>query len=137
MDLYLAVRPEDTQAASACRAGLAHAAYRIGADSALLSRNLLLQTRGGLLVLSDREAPPVRAPASLAEALLRECARRDYRGMVLDFAAPHRGDLGQLAAELSRRCTAGRRQLLCAGALRRRRRAADGHCQHRRLRRQL
>lgn len=41
MQLYLTVRPEDTRTASAYPAGLAHAAYRIGEGSSLLSRNLL------------------------------------------------------------------------------------------------
>ena len=39
MQLYLTVRPEDTRTASAYPAGLAHAAYRIGEGSSLLSRN--------------------------------------------------------------------------------------------------
>lgn len=45
MQLYLTVRPEDTRTASAYPAGLAHAAYRIGEGSSLLSRNLLTPAR--------------------------------------------------------------------------------------------
>ena len=66
MQLYLTVRPEDTRTASAYPVGLAHAAYRIGEGSSLLSRNLLTPARSGpmaplpaLLVLSDRAAPPI------------------------------------------------------------------------------
>ena len=47
MQLYLTVRPEDTRTASAYPAGLAHAAYRIGEGSSLLSRNLLTPARSG------------------------------------------------------------------------------------------
>ena len=47
MQLYLTVRPEDTRTASAYPAGLAHAAYRIGERSSLLSRNLLTPARSG------------------------------------------------------------------------------------------
>lgn len=68
MQLYLTVRPEDTRTASAYPAGLAHAAYRIGEGSSLLSRNLLTPARSGpmaplpgLLVLSDRSAPSMTA----------------------------------------------------------------------------
>ena len=77
MQLYLTVRPEDTRTASAYPVGLAHAAYRIGEGSSLLSRNLLTPARSGpmaplpgLLVLSDRSAPSIDRPAALAEAVL-------------------------------------------------------------------
>ena len=70
MQLYLTVRPEDTRTASAYPAGLAHAAYRIGEGSSLLSRNLLTPARSGpmaplpgLLVLTSR-------PGRIAAALL-------------------------------------------------------------------
>ena len=98
MQLYLTVRPEDTRTASAYPAGLAHAAYRIGEGSSLLSRNLLTPARSGpmaplpkgLLGLGlARSAPSIDRPAALAEAVLRECARRSYSsGIVLDFDEP-------------------------------------------------
>ena len=93
MRLYLTVRPEDVREAAPYRRELAHAAYHIGEESALLRRNLLVQTSGGLLVLSDRDAPPVEDPEGLAGALLRECGRRSYSGIVLDFEMPPRRDL--------------------------------------------
>ena len=104
MQLYLTVRPEDTRTASAYPVGLAHAAYRIGEGSSLLSRNLLTPARSGpmaplpgLLVLSDRSAPSIDRPAALAEAVLRECARRSYGGIVLDFDEPSREDRRRFA----------------------------------------
>ena len=111
MQIYLTVRPEDTQEASALRKGLAHNSYRIGEDGALLCRSLLVQTRGGLLVLTDQDAPALNRPEQLASAILRECGRREYSGVVLDFEQPPRQDLRQLAAALSRRLAETRRAL--------------------------
>ena len=116
MQLYLTVRPEDTRTASAYPAGLAHAAYRIGERSSLLSRNLLTPARSGpmaplpgLLVLSDRSAPSIDRPATLAEAVLRECARRSYGGIVLDFDEPSREDRRRFAALLGQQCAKSRK----------------------------
>lgn len=111
MRIYLTVSPEEVREAAPFQKPLAHAAYRIGEGSSLLSRNLLVQTRGGLLVLSDRAAPPIDRPEALASAILRECARRDYGGVVLDFENPLREDLRRLTSALSRQCAAGRRTL--------------------------
>lgn len=110
MRVYLTVSPEEVREAVPFQKPLAHAAYRIGEDSCLLSRPLL-QTRGGLLVLSDRSAPPVDRPEALAGAVLRECARRDFGGVAADFDGPPREDLRRLTAALSRQCAAGRRTL--------------------------
>ena len=67
MHLFLAVTPEYAQAASKFRGTPVHVAYRIGPDSTLLRQNLLLQSRGGLLSVSDRDAPRIDDP----DALLR------------------------------------------------------------------
>ena len=79
MQLYLTVRPEDTRTASAYPAGLAHAAYRIGERSSLLSRNLLTPARSGpmaplpgLLVLSDRSAPSIDRSGNAPAAAMAE-----------------------------------------------------------------
>ena len=78
MRIYLAVSPGDLRDAAGFQAGLAHAAYRVGEGSSLLSRNLLMQScgspagRGGLLMLSDCAAPPIQRPEALAGAVLRE-----------------------------------------------------------------
>ena len=104
MRLYLTVRPEDVREAAPYRRELAHAAYHIGEESALLRRNLLVQTSGGLLVLSDRGAPPVEDPEGLAGALLRECGRRSYSGIVLDFEMPPPFSSGRKSATSPRSC---------------------------------
>ena len=69
--LYLAVSPREAQDAARYPCRLAYAAYRIGPESGLLRQSLPLNTQGGLLLLSDREAPPLPDPEALAAALER------------------------------------------------------------------
>lgn len=111
MQLYLSASPDQVrEAAGFCR-NLAHAAYRIGPESALLRKSVLLQTRGGLLSLSDAQAPMVEDPASLCAQIQRECSRRGYNGVVLDFEAAPRADLLALAGQLSRTLASAKRAL--------------------------
>lgn len=85
MQVYLAVTPGQLQeAVRRCR-NLAHVAYRVGEGSALLRQSVLLQTRGGLLAVTDQDAPPVEEPEKLSAAVLRECGRRGFTGVLLDF----------------------------------------------------
>ena len=78
MQIYLAVTPAEAQEASRFRCSLAHVAYCIGPDSTLLRQNLLLQTRGGLLSVTDRGAPFIASPDRLAfaETLARRLSPR-------------------------------------------------------------
>ena len=85
MRIYFAVTAEDYPECAKVGRDFAFVAYRIGERSALLRRNLPLQTRGGLLCLNDRDAPLVDNPAELCAAVLRECPRRGFTGVVLDF----------------------------------------------------
>lgn len=111
MQVYLAVTPGEFQEASKyCRA-FAHVAYRIGPGSTLLRQNLLLQTRGGLLSVSDREAPLIEDPEALCAAVLRECGRRGYVGALLDFEEPPRQDRVLFAQRLGPVLSASRRTL--------------------------
>jgi len=87
----LAAAPAETQAASRHCRTLAHVAYRIGPDSTLLRQNAL-RVKGGVLSISDREALPVDAPANFCAAVVRECGRQDYSGVLLDFEEPPRQD---------------------------------------------
>ena len=103
MQIYLAAGPSDAQEAARYRRPLAHVAYRIGPGSTLLRQNLLLETRGGLLSVTDRDAPPVDRPDVLAAAAVRECGRRGYAGAVLDFEGPSAPDRLAFAAELVKR----------------------------------
>jgi hypothetical protein len=111
MQSYLVVTPQEERAAARFTRAFVHAAYRIGPESALLRRELLMQTRGGLLSLSDRDAPAVEDPEKLAAALVRECARREYAGAVLDFQAPPSPDRRALAAAAAAALLRSRRLL--------------------------
>ena len=101
--LYLAVSPRESQDAARYPCRLAYAAYRMGPESGLLRQSLPLSTQGGLLLLSDREAPPLPDPEALAAALERECLRRGFLGAVLDFEDAPREDLRALARSLGER----------------------------------
>ena len=111
MQLYLAVTPGEARAAAQYGRALAHVAYRIGPGSTLLRQNLNLQTQGGLLSVSDREAPPIGDPDALCAAVLRECGRRSYTGVLLDFEEPPRQDRLEFARRLEQTLAAGRRTL--------------------------
>lgn len=111
LQIYLAATPEAAKEASQyCRA-LAHVAYRIGPDSTLLRQSVPLQSRGGLLSVSDREAPKIGDPEALCAAVLRECGRRGYGGAVLDFEEAPRRDRLDFAGRLSG-ALAGTRRVL-------------------------
>ena len=101
MQRFLAVTPE--QAREAARPGytLAHVAYCIGPGSTLLRQALPLRTRGGAMSISDRDAPTVEAPEELCAAVLRECGRWGYTGVVLDWEEAPRGDLIALIRRLA------------------------------------
>ena len=99
MQIYIAAAPEEARTASACGCPLAHAAYRIGPESTLLRKNPLLQS-GGLLFISDGDAPEISDPAALCAAVLRECGRRSCTGAVLDFDRPPRRDISAFVTQL-------------------------------------
>jgi len=86
MHFYITAAPGDQQAALTHTQNLAHAAYHIGEGSTLLRRNF--QSRGGLLAVSDQNIPVISDPGELCAAVLRECSRRSYTGVVLDFEHP-------------------------------------------------
>ena len=62
--------------------------------------------------VSDREAPPVEDPGKLAAAVLRECSRRNYGGVVLDFESGAAPDRLAFARLLAGQLQAARRLLL-------------------------
>ena len=116
MQIYLTASPPEEADAGRRGLPLAHAAYRIGPDSRLVRREMLMQTRGGLLVLSDREAPEVTAPETLAGDILRECGRRSYTGAVLDFTGDALPDRRIFAEALARTLSRNRRALFLPAA---------------------
>ena len=111
MQIYLAVTPGEYQSAAKYSRLFAHVAYRIGPESQLLRQSLLLQTRGGLLALGDRDAPPISAPEALCAGILREFARRSYTGVLLDFEARPTDDRKVFAGMLAQHLRKTRRSL--------------------------
>jgi len=107
MRTYLIAAPAEAREAGRFGCSVVHAAYRIGDRSTLLRQSLPLQAGGGLLWISDRNAPEVSRPEELCAAVERECARRGCEGVTADFTEPPRSDLaaflGQLGGRLSRR----------------------------------
>lgn len=108
---FLAVTPGEAQTASRYHRTLAHVAYCIGPGSTLLRQNLLLQTRGGLLSVSDRDAPLIEEPEALCAAVLRECSRRGYTGVLLDFEEHPRHDRVAFVQRLGQVLSSTRRTL--------------------------
>ena len=111
MQTYLAVTPEELREAGKYGRAFAHVAYRIGPDSTMLRQNLLLETRGGLLSVSDHEAPFIDSPEDLRDAALRECGRRGYSGVLLDFEETPRRDRTAFVSALAPALSASRRTL--------------------------
>lgn len=103
MRTFLIAAPQETRQASRWGCPLAHMAYHIGPQSTLLRQNLLLQVQGGALCVSDREAPAVSDPEALCAAVLRECTRRSYSSVILDFQEPPREDLERFVRLLEQR----------------------------------
>lgn len=100
MRFILAAAPAETQAAAHHCRTLAHVAYRIGPDSTLLRQNTL-RAKGGILCVSDREAPPINAPETFCAAVIRECGRQNFSGVLLDFEEAPRQDRLVLARSLA------------------------------------
>lgn len=111
MQTYLAVTPEELREAGKYGRAFAHVAYRIGPGSTLMRQNLLIQTKGGLLSVSDREAPYIEDPQALCAAVLRECGRRNYGGVLMDFEERPRRDRLAFAEQLGRALSQSRRAL--------------------------
>lgn len=111
MRIYLAVTPGELREAGRYGRAFAHVAYRIGPGSTLLRQNLLLETKGGLLSVSDHEAPLIEDPQALCAAVLRECGRRSYGGVLLDFEERPRRDRTAFAAQLGQALGQSRRTL--------------------------
>ncbi|MBQ2738911.1 MAG: hypothetical protein IJF36_01655 [Oscillibacter sp.] len=98
MQLYLTATPAHRTAALAHTRNLANAAYRIGENSTLLRQNFTGQ--GGLLSITDSVIPHIPEPEKLCAAVLRECRRRGYHGVVLDFERPPTPDRRSFVRQL-------------------------------------
>lgn len=103
MQIYLAVTPAEAQEASRFRCSLAHVAYCIGPDSTLLRQNLLLQTRGGLLSVTDRGAPFIASPERLSAAALPGVRAAELRRRAAGFRAASCAGPAGLCGDAGRR----------------------------------
>lgn len=111
VQLYLAVTPDRLREAARYTDRLAHVAYRVGRDGRLTRRDLLARTRGGLMVLGDRDCGAVRDPAALCRDVWRECGGRGYGGVLADFEGPPSRDRTAFLELLGRTLEHGGRRL--------------------------
>lgn len=86
MQLILSLTPREAQQLSRLPKSPALAAYRIGSGSHLLKDTVSAPFRGGWLSLSDQDAPRIDEPAQLADAIVRECIRCGFSGVILEFS---------------------------------------------------
>ena len=87
MQLHLLLTPDRLNEGLALTAHLAHVAYCVGADGALLTRPLPPALRGGQLVLRCEEPFPAAAAETLAREVMHAAVCRNFGGIVLDSAA--------------------------------------------------
>lgn len=122
MSIYLAVTPDLAREAAAWTGRLAHVAYGVNRAGHLAWRGVLMGTRGGLMVLGDRDWGTVRDPAALCREICRECAGREYAGVAADFEGPVTKDRAVFLDALSQALGRWGRRLLVpedyAGAVR-------------------
>lgn len=85
LQLYLTTTPDHLEECLSLTGHLAHVAFCIGGDGALLCRPLPETLRGGLLVLRQEGAFPAQAAVALSREVLRLCLRRSFSGVVLDL----------------------------------------------------
>lgn len=137
MRLYLTVRPEDVREAAPYRRELLTPPIILGRNPRFCGEICWCRPAAGLLVLSDRGAPPVEDPEGLAGALLRECGRRSYSGIVLDFEMPPRGTYPTLPPPSDGAAPAGHPPSLPPGSVCQINSAPHRHHQHGSVRRQL
>ena len=111
MQIYLAVTPDRQREAARFTDRLAHVAYRVGPDGRLSRRELPVQTRGGLMVLGDRDCGTIRDVQALCRDVWRECAGRGSSGVVADFEQAPSPDRASFLETLGRVLARNGRQL--------------------------
>lgn len=110
MRLYLAATPDKLTEAAHYTKSLAHTAYRIGPQGQLMRRNLL-RTRGGLMLVSDRDCATIRDITGLCRGIWQECGNRGFGGVVADFEQSYSPDRAQLLQKLAPILQRNHRQL--------------------------
>lgn len=111
MQLYLAATPDKLRQASRYTSRLAHVAYRVGQEGRLTRQNLLMQTRGGFMVLGDQGCGAIRDRSALCRDIWRECGSRGFSGVVADFELPPSQDRTAFLEALSQVLSRNGKQL--------------------------
>jgi len=108
---YLAVTPDKLREAARFTDRFAHVAYQVGRDGRLTRQALLARTRGGMMVLGDRDCGPIRDNAALCRDVWRECGNRGFGGVVADFEHPPTPDRAAFLESLGRILARNNKQL--------------------------
>ncbi len=111
MQIYLAVTPDRQREAARFTDRLAHVAYRVGEDGRLSRRELPVRTRGGLMVLGDRDCGTIRDVQALCRDVWRECGNRGFSGVVADFEQAPSPDRSSFLENMGRVLARNGRQL--------------------------
>lgn len=90
MPIFIVAAGPDIGAASSLKMNCVYLVYTIGPGGALVRSDLPGNARGGLMGLSDHNAPPLDNidPQRLCKEIVGECSRRSYAGVLLDFEQP-------------------------------------------------
>ncbi len=87
MQLHLLLTPDHLEAGLALTGHLAHVAFCVGEDGALLTRTLPTALRGGQLVLRCEAPFPTAAAENLAREVMHAAVCRNFGGILLDATA--------------------------------------------------
>ncbi len=99
--LILTAPPFAARKASTSGLPIGHIAYRIGPGGRLLRANIPLDLRGGLMVIDGSCCDGRGDTTSLCQQIIRECASRNFDGVILDFESTLQSFLVQLLTRLS------------------------------------
>lgn len=101
--LILLMPPEHLRQAQGLGVTVAHQAYRVGRGAHLFRSGLAASVRGGLMAL-DAQGFDGRGEASvLCSEVVRECAARNFQGVLCDFEGPVSPLLERAVGELGER----------------------------------
>lgn len=98
--LILTAPPDQSRAALAFGAPVAHMAYRVGGGPHLFRANIPVAVRGGLMVIDDAGFDGLGESTLFCQEVIRECASRNFDGIICDFEARPFSILGKIVAEL-------------------------------------
>ncbi len=98
--LLLLTPPTQSRAAAEFGLSLGHVCYRIGSGGHLFRAQLPVAPRGGLLVVDDDGFDGRGEATPFCHELLRECAAREFRGVVCAFSPRPRPILKSVVAQL-------------------------------------